>query len=167
MGMVDPNFGGSDNFVALIIDITDPIASIVAEYAEADKSDEYSEDKSIALFDNYNVLAVAVESNSGGKIVLENFCRKRPAMKFLLTLTSHTSKRPNTDRIAFAVEQGILIYPTNWEGKKEMRSFSAQHREAVSGEKDDRIMALAAGFAHIDEVRKMKSASVGWGKVRR
>jgi hypothetical protein len=48
-----------------------------------------------------------------------------------------------------------------------MRSFSAQHREAVSGEKDDIVMALAAGFAHIDEVRKIRGASIGYGKVRR
>jgi len=167
MAMVDPNFGGSDNFVALIIDITDPIASIVAEYAEADKSIEYSEGKTLELCDQFGVSAIAIESNSGGKIVVEDIQRKRPALKVLLTLTTSSSKKTNTDRVALAIEQGQLIYPKDWKGISEMRSFSAQHREAVSGEKDDRIMALAAGFAHVDEVRKVRGASVGWGKVRR
>jgi hypothetical protein len=167
MAMVDPNFGGSDNFVALILDITDPIASIVAEYAEADKSIEYSEGKTLELCDQFGVSAIAIESNSGGKIVVEDIQRKRPALKVLLTLTTSSSKKTNTDRVALAIEQGQLIYPKDWKGISEMRSFSAQHREAVSGEKDDRIMALAAGFAHVDEVRKVRGASVGWGKVRR
>jgi hypothetical protein len=167
MGMVDPNFGGADNFVTLILDITDPIASIVAEYAEADRSVEYSEDKSTALFDAYKVLAVAVESNSGGKIVLENLQRKRQGVEFLLTITTNSSKRTNTDREALAVEQGLLIYPPDWKGRAEMRGFSAKDREAVSGEKDDRIMALAAGLAHLEDVRKLRPVSINRGGVRR
>lgn len=149
--MVDPNFGGSDNFVCLIIDITDPQYRLVNEYAEADRSIEYSEGKTIALADWYGCKAIAIESNSGGKIVVESIQKKRPQLEVLLTLTSQSSKRTNTDRIALAIEQGQLIYPTDWEGKAEMRSFSASKREATAGDKDDRVMALAAGFAHIDE----------------
>jgi Terminase RNaseH-like domain len=160
MGMVDPNFGGSDNFITQIWDITDAVASLVAEYAECDRSVEYSEDKSITLFDTYKVLAIAIESNSGGKIVYENIYRKRPALKVLLTLTSAASKKTNTDRAALAVEQGTLIYPSDWLGKGELRAFSAQHREASAGEKDDRVMALAAGLAHLDDVRKMQKSYI-------
>lgn len=167
MAMVDPNFGGSDNFVALILDITDPTAQLVAEYAEADKSTEYSEGKTLELCDKYGVMAIAIESNSGGKIVVEDIQRKRPNLNVLLTLTSRSSKKTNTDRVALAVEQGQLIYPPDWQGKQEMRSFSAKDREASAGEKDDRVMALAAGFAHIDEVREIRGAEIGVGKVRR
>jgi Terminase RNaseH-like domain len=152
MGMVDPNFGGSDNFVTLIFDITDSISSLAAEYSKSDLSTEYSEDSSIALFDAYGVIGVAIESNSGGKIVLENILRKRPGLDVRLTLTTNASKKTNTDRAALAVEQGLLIYPPDWEGQREMRSFSAQHRKASAGEKDDRIMALAAGLAHLTDV---------------
>lgn len=167
IAMVDPNFGGADNFVSLILDITDPVASLVAEYAESDKSVEYSEGKTLELCDKYGVLAIAVESNSGGKIVVEDFQRKRPSLNVLLTLTSNSSKRTNTDRVALTIEQGQLIYPPAWGGIQEMRSFSAQHREAVGGEKDDRIMALAAGLAHLDEVRKIRVANYQVGMVRR
>jgi Terminase RNaseH-like domain len=158
MAMVDPNFGGSDRWVTLIFDVTESPISLVAEYAESDRSVEYSEDISIDLCDRYKVAAIAVESNSGGKIVVEDFHRKRPNLSIMLTLTSNSSKRTNTDRVAFAIEQGHLIYPSEWGGMREMRSFSASTREAVAGEKDDRVMALAAGFAHLNDVRSIQES---------
>jgi Terminase RNaseH-like domain len=150
--MVDPNFGGSDNFISQVWDITDPVISLVAEYAEANRSIEYSEDKTIALADLYKANAMAIESNSGGKIVVEHIQKKRPLIKVLTTLTTQSTKRTNTDRVALGVEQGQIIYPSDWGGIAEMRSFSASKREAISGEKDDRVMALAAGLAHLDDV---------------
>jgi Terminase RNaseH-like domain len=163
--MTDPNFGGSDNFITLILDITDDAQyQLVNEYAESNRSTEYSEGKTIALIDWYGCKSIAIESNSGGKIVLESIQRKRPQLEVLLTLTSHVSKRTNTDRIALAIEQGQLIFPPDWKGLSEMRSFSVSKREAVAGEKDDRVMALAAGFAHIDEARgRQEVYSPGFG----
>jgi hypothetical protein len=167
VAMTDPNFGGSDNYVTLILDITEPTASLVAEYADSNRSVEYSEGKSLELCDKYNVVAAAVESNSGGKIVVEDYQRLRPNLNVLLCNTTNSSKRTNTDRVAFAVEQGSLIYPPDWQGADEMRSFSAMHREATAGSKDDRVMALAAGYSYMIEARKLRPATVGKGLVRR
>jgi hypothetical protein len=164
---VDPNFGGSDNYVGQIWDITDPIASLAAEYAESGRSTEYSRGRILALADHYKVVALAIESNSGGKIIYENICRDRPDLNTLLTLTTANSKKINTDRVALALEQGEFIAPKDWAGWGEMRSFSSRTRCAVGGEKDDRIMAMAAGWAHLDEVRKIRPATVRTGRIRR
>lgn len=157
LGCTDPNFGGEDesaNYVTQIWDITERPYSLVAEYAECDRSTQHSEKESLLLFDTYRVALVAVESNSGGKIVAENYIDKRPNLRVEVTLTSAGSKRVNTDRVAFALEQGYFIYPSDWEGKGEYRSFSAIERKATGGEKDDRVMAQAAGWAWIEEVER-------------
>lgn len=168
MATVDPNFGGHDRFVCLILDITEPSqTSIVAEYALSDKSVEYSESKTLELCDRYRVVACAIESNSGGKIVIENLARRKPSLELRLTNTTHQSKITNTDRVALAVEQLQLIYPKDWQGIPEMRSFSARSREAIAGEYDDRVMALAAGFAHLEELRNIRIGELKKGAVRR
>jgi Terminase RNaseH-like domain len=148
----DPNFGGSDNWVTQIWDVTELPYSLVAEYAESDRTTEYSRAKALELSDNYNVIYHAVESNSGGKIVVENMIRDRPSLKILLTLTTNTSKKVNTDRIALGVEQGEYIYPADWKGIIEMKRFSQALREGTGGEKDDRVMCFAAGMPHLDQI---------------
>jgi phage terminase large subunit-like protein len=167
MLMIDPNFGGSDNYAGLVFDITNPVTSLVAEYAESDRTTEYSRGRVLALADQYRVLALAIESNSGGKIIWENIQRDRPDLNALLTLTTANSKILNTDRVALALEQGEFIYPPDWKGMAEMRGFSARTREAVAGQKDDRIMALAAGFAHLQDVKRTTIGNIGIGRVRR
>ena len=156
LGCTDPNFGGSDNYVTQIWDVTDYPRSLVAEYAEADRSTEYSKDQSLTLFDRYGCQLVAVESNSGGKVVAENYIKARPKLRVEVTLTTNASKRVNTDRIAFALEQSEIIYPKKWQGIAEMRRFSAKDRQATGGEKDDRIMAWAAGWAWVGEISSPK-----------
>jgi Terminase RNaseH-like domain len=148
----DPNFGGSDNWVTQVWDVTQLPYSLVAEYAESDRTTEYSRAKALELSDRYKCVFHAVESNSGGKIVAENMIRDRPSFKVLLTLTTNASKKVNTDRIALGVEQGEFIFPADWEGIGEMKRFSQAAREATGGAKDDRIMAWAAGFAQMDEI---------------
>lgn len=148
----DPNFGGSDNWVTQIWDVTELPYALVAEYAESDRTTEYSRAKALELSDQYNVVYHAVESNSGGKIVVENMIRDRPSLNILLTLTTNASKKVNTDRIALGIEQGEFIFPADWGGIIEMKRFSQAAREATGGEKDDRVMAFAAGMAHLDQI---------------
>lgn len=164
--MIDPNFGGSDNFVLLMFDITRPVAELVAEYCEADRTTMYSCEQVFDLVDRYNPIALAIESNAGGKVVWEVIQKERPALNTLLTLTTHTSKIVNTDRVALELERGTFNYPPDWPGCLEMSSFSAQKRQAVAGKKDDRVMALAAGFAHMKNVRRLILPNVQRGKAR-
>lgn len=154
---IDPNFGGevdSDNWATQIwklsLDGKQP-HSLVAEYAEANRTTEYSRTKSIEMFEKYDPELIAVESNSGGKIVLEQLSKERPGMRFELVLTSHVSKRVNTDRIALGIENGEFMFPADWEGIAEMKRFSALKREASSG-KDDRVMSFAAMGVWLDEI---------------
>jgi hypothetical protein len=151
IAMTDPNFGGSDNWVTLIFDVTASPYSLVAEFVESERGTEYCRSKSLELSDRYDVLFHAIESNSGGAVLSENMIVQRPGLKVLLTNTSRTSKIVNTDRIAFALEQGEFIYPADWQGINEFKRFSLKDRAATGASKDDRVMALAAGWAWIEE----------------
>jgi Terminase RNaseH-like domain len=148
---VDPNFGGSDNHVVQVIDITSLPYSLVAEYADNDHSTDYAKSKTLELMDAYSPVLTAIESNSGGKVIAENIAKARPRFRVEVTVTTHTSKAVNTDRIALAIEQGELIYPADWQGIGEMKRFSKKDRCATGDAKDDRVMALAAGFAWLNE----------------
>lgn len=166
-GMIDPNFGGSDNFVLEILDITNPQAVLVAEYAEANVSTENSVKEALRLLQAYACKHCAIESNSGGKIIYEQLQSKSPDIEWLLCLTTNQSKRTNTDRLAYGLEIGELIYPPDWLGMDELRSFSALEREATNGQKDDRVMALAAGWAYMEYVRATVIPAISPGGVRR
>ena len=146
---VDPNFGGDDRFVAQVWNITHGVPSLVAEYAEGQRSVELSMVAVMDYCDRYKPLLVAVEGNSGGKVVLENLSKQRPFTRFENINTSRVSKVTNTDRIAIAVERGEAIYPADWEGIREMKAFSLREREAETGH-DDRVMAMAMAFAVMD-----------------
>lgn len=164
--MIDPNFGGSDNFVMLIFDITDDCNQLVAEYAECDRSIEYSVGKCVELVHFYQIKLLAIESNSGGKIVHERLIEKEPGIETVLTLTTRASKKTNTDRVALALEQREIGYPADWAGMAELRAFSALEREATAGEKDDRVMAMAAGWAHMEYAKERITPLILPGKIR-
>lgn len=158
---VDPNFGGSDFFRAQVWDITEEPSSLVAEYGENQKGIEYSKLKLLGLIDRYKPVLCAVESNSGGVVLLEDLVKERRGTKFEAVNTSHTSKRVNTDRIAISIEQGEVIYPKDWDGIGEMMRFDALSREARSGN-DDSVMAFAVAWACKDSA----VPSFGWGTGR-
>lgn len=147
---IDPNFGGSDFFCALVFDITEKPYQLVSQYRDNGHSNTYHREKLLALLDWYQPEVTAVESNSGGMVILENLVRDRPTMRFEKVNTSSVSKRVNTDRLAIALEAGDIIYPPDWEGIGEMRNFSTKDRKAVAGH-DDCIMAWAAAWVWVDE----------------
>ena len=147
---IDPNFGGSDFFCALVFDITEKPYQLVSQYRDNSHSNTYHREKLLTLLDWYQPEVTAVESNSGGMVILENLVRDRPTMRFEKVNTSSVSKRVNTDRLAIALEAGDIIYPPDWEGIGEMRNFSTKDRKAVAGH-DDCIMAWAAAWVWVDE----------------
>lgn len=164
---IDPNFGGSDYWVLLIWKVntqgTGP-HELVAEYREHERSVAYCRGKSKALIKKYNCYMTAIESNSGGAIVLEDFVEEMPDHVFERVLTSHVSKRVNTDRIALGLEDDNFIFPPDWAGISEMRTFSAIEREASSGH-DDTIMSWAAAAVWIEFVVE-EAGSTGWAAAR-
>ena len=147
---IDPNFGGSDFFRCQIWDVSGSPAKLVAEYGEAEKTNAHNEAQTKALIRQYRPLVTAIENNSGGAVLLERFASELPGMKFEGVNTNRTSKRVMTDRIAIAVEEGEVIYPSDWAGVNEMKKFSARDREAISGH-DDAVMAFAIAWSQINE----------------
>lgn len=158
---VDPNFGGNDYFVVLVIDCTEPTVSLVAEFAENNRSSSYCQGKLAEIIKTYRPLVVSIETNSGGIIIAEQLIKAFPHVALEGVTTTRNSKIVNTDRVAIAVEQGLITYPKDWAGISEMLNFSAQKREAVQGH-DDRVMALAVALAN---AKKALPRSVGQGQV--
>lgn len=148
---IDPNFGGDDFFRCQVWDVGVFPSSLVREYAEHGRSVDYSISQVLRLIDEYSPRLVAIESNSGGKVILEHLIKDRPFVRFEGVNTSRQSKIVNTDRIAIAVEQSEVIFPPGWEGIQEMKRFSLKGREASNGH-DDAVMAFAVAWAWIEEV---------------
>ncbi|MEM9452468.1 MAG: hypothetical protein AAGA75_28670 [Cyanobacteria bacterium P01_E01_bin.6] len=155
---IDPNFGGDDFFVCQVWEVSKTPARLVAEYRESGRSTEYSQSRVGELIDKYSPSLVAVESNSGGKVILERLIKLRPMIHFEGVNTSRQSKVVNTDRVAIAIEQGEVIYPPDWEGIREMKKFALKGREAISGH-DDEVMAFAAAWAWRDAALSLNLAA--------
>ena len=147
---IDPNFGGTDFFCMLIFDVTEKPYQLVWQYRDNSHGNTYHKDKVLELLDAYRPEITAIESNSGGMVILENLIRDRPSMRFEKVNTSSVSKRVNTDRLAISIESGSVCYPLDWEGITEMKNFSTKDRKAVVGH-DDCIMAWAAAWVWLDE----------------
>jgi hypothetical protein len=146
---IDPNFGGNDYYVCLVWDITTKPYNLVAQFRENNRSNTYNEEKTVELLSKYKPVITAVEKNSGGAIVLEKLIKQCPKLRFEPVVTTSTSKRVNTDRLALAVEFHEVAYPKDWEGILEMKNFSLLTRQATSGN-DDCISAWAVAWAWLE-----------------
>lgn len=147
---VDPNFGGDKHFVCQVWDIKQRPYRLVHQYREREQVIVSSIEKVAAIARKYPPYLLAVEINTGGKIVAERLMEKLPGVKICPVLTSEGSKKINTDRIAIALEEGLIQYPADWSGIEEMRAFSKTRRRAITGY-DDSILAWAVAFAYLEE----------------
>ena len=148
---IDPNFGGTDYFCMLIWDVAEAPYQLVCQYRDNSHSNSYHQEKVLQLLDSYQPAITAIESNSGGAVILEDLIVARSSLRFEKVNTSAVSKRVNTDRLAIALEGGTVYYPPDWEGIEEMKNFSTKERKAVAGH-DDCIMAWAAAWVWIGEL---------------
>lgn len=155
---IDPNFGGQDYFVCQIWDITDLPYQLVAQYREQETSMTYSVQQSDRLLKSYRPIITSIERNSGGIAVLEGLTAMNPSLRIEPVVTTQTSKVLNTDRVAIALESGMLSFPADWTGIEELRSFSKETRAAITGH-DDCVMAVAVCFANIEIARSLSSIS--------
>ncbi|HLO51387.1 MAG TPA: hypothetical protein VK211_23435 [Kamptonema sp.] len=148
---IDPNFGGTDYFCMLIWDVTEAPYQLVCQYRDNGHSNSYHQEKVLQLLDSYQPAITAIESNSGGAVILEDLIVARSSLRFEKVNTSAVSKRVNTDRLAIALEGGTVCYPPDWQGIEEMKNFSTKDRKAVAGH-DDCVMAWAAAWVWIGEL---------------
>ena len=155
---IDPNFAGADYFVAQVWCLSGTAPMLVAQYRENNQAIEYSLNEVYRLIQDYRPTLVAVESNSGGIIILERLTILLPDTRFEKVITTQTSKIQNTNRLSIMVRQGELIYPSDWSGISEMKHFSASKREATTGH-DDSVMAAAVAFAWARECYPQAMAS--------
>lgn len=158
MAALDPNFGGTDYWQLLILDITQTPYSVVAQYRENNRQTTFCIEKSLNLIDVYMPVLFAIENNSGGAIIAENIAALRPSLYMQTVTHSRVSKMVNTDRLALALENNELKYPPDWEGIPEFKNFSLIERKAIFGH-DDCVMCLAVAFAVIDIALKRRGTS--------
>jgi len=158
---IDPSFGGSDNFVALVWEIYQGHYSLASEYAASHTSKTINIHRVIDLVDRYKPINVNIEVNSGGGIILEDLIKKRSNVNWSEVITSNRSKIENTDRVVLLMERQAIEFPADSSLAKEMPHFveaigakmrsTTRTRAAESGFHDDSVMACAVSFANMDE----------------
>lgn len=170
LATIDPNQGGADEWDFQLWDITTHPLQLVATWHEANRLPGYCREQCLKVLDEYDrigtVVILAIEKNNGGLSQAESFITARPKLRVELVNTSHTSKIINTDRLSIMLSDGDIIYPAEWHGIQQLKKFSAVHREALSGHKDDAVMSAAVGFAllsdALEEVALKKKRDIRW-----
>lgn len=150
---IDPNAGGDDYFVAMMLDITQKPYSVVAMYRANGKSTEYSLRKIKDLIEDYLPLRVIIEKQAMGAVIGEALQKVLPEYQVEYFNTSRPSKITATDRILFNLEHDDLIFPECVIGE-ELRAFQQREtgeRKAAAGHHDDTVMALALACSLIPE----------------
>jgi hypothetical protein len=142
---IDPNAGGGDYFVAMVLDITTSPYEVVGMYRENGKSTDYSLKHVKALIEDYMPQRVIVEKQAMGSVIAEALQHILPNYAIETFNTSRTSKTVATDRILYLLERDELLFPPGIIAD-ELRAFQQQEsgaRQAVNGAHDDTVMALA------------------------
>lgn len=150
---IDPSFGGSDYFVALVFDVSTPPYRLVGQCRERKRSLEHSLTRILSLLQYHRPFMVSVECNTGGNVILEELVRRSPRYRYESVITTTASKRVNTDRLVLLLEKGWLRWGKQPEMSLEFRNFRSSERgkrEAAAGYNDDLVMAAAACFAHFE-----------------
>ena len=150
---IDPNAGGNDYFVAMMLDITQTPYEVVGMYRENGRSTDYSLRHVKSLIEDYLPDRVIVEKQAMGAVIAEALQQVLPNYAIELFNTSRPSKTTATDRVLYLLERDELIFP---EGviSSELRAFQQKEsgaREAAPGAHDDTVMALAFACSLIPE----------------
>jgi hypothetical protein len=150
---IDPNAGGTDYFVALVLDITKAPFEVVSMYRENGRSTEYSLKHVKNLIEDYLPTRVVVEKQAMGQVIAEALQSVLPTYAIETFSTSRPSKLTATDRILYLLEREELIYPPGII-PTELRAFQHKEggkREAATGHHDDTVMALAMACSLIPD----------------
>jgi hypothetical protein len=143
---IDPNAGGDDYFVALVIDVTRPPYAVVAMYRANGRTTRHSIQKVRDLIEDFLPSRVAIEKQAMGAVIGEALQENLPEYQIELFNTSQPAKNTATDRILYFLEHDWLTYPPDCVIPNELRAFQKKEggrREAAAGHHDDTVMALA------------------------
>lgn len=150
IGGVDPSFGGDDYFVLTIWDVTTTPYNLVHIYREHNKAKDYNLAQVVSVVNRYKPAVLGVESNSGGRLILEDLIKNLPWCKIEAVQTTAASKIVSTDRILLLLERDQIIYPDGdmrieLSAFREILSGTRRKREAITGH-DDIVMSTAIAF---------------------
>ena len=156
---IDPNAGGDDYFIAMVLDITRQPYEVVGMYRENGKSTDYSLKHVKALIEDYMPQRVIVEKQAMGSVIAEALQHVLPNYAIETFNTTRSSKTVATDRILYLLERDELVIPAGIICD-ELRAF--QHKEsgerkAAGGAHDDCVMALAFACSLIPETPAIAS----------
>jgi len=156
---IDPNAGGNDYFVALILDITKVPYEVVGMYRENGRSTEYSLRHVKNLIDDYIPNRIIIEKQAMGSVIAEALQNIVPKYTIETFSTSQPSKIIATDRVLYFLEHDELIYPKGII-EDELLAFQQREsgkREAATGSHDDIVMALSFSCSLIPETPNTQS----------
>ena len=150
---VDPNAGGNDYWVTMVMDITEDPSKVVAMFRENGRSSEYCLRKTEELIDYFSPERLVIEKNGIGTPISEALAINFPATYIQQFSTSRPSKTIATDRILYLMENERLLFPPGIipQELKAFRQYENGAREASPGFHDDTTMALAFGCSLIPE----------------
>ena len=150
---VDPNAGGNDYWVTLVMDVTEDPCRVVAMFRENGKSSEYCLKKTEQLIDYFGPEKLIIEKNGIGTPIGEALALNFPATYIQQFSTSRPSKTIATDRILYLMENERLEFPPGIipQELKAFRQYESGLREASPGFHDDTVMALAFACSLIPE----------------
>ena len=150
---VDPNAGGNDYWVTMVLDITEDPVQVVAMFRENGKSSEYCLRKTEELIDYFSPERLVIEKNGIGTPISEALAINFPATYIQQFSTSRPSKTIATDRILYLMENERLLFPPGIipQELKAFRQYENGAREASPGFHDDTTMALAFACSLIPE----------------
>jgi hypothetical protein len=151
---VDPNAGGSDYFVAMMVDITKPPYSVVHLYRENGRSTKYSLEHVKQMCNLFLPERLVVEQQAMGSVIAEIMTEMMPQYQIEMFNTTRPSKNIATDRVLYLLEQNQLTFPAGPIGQ-ELRAFQrldTGERKAAPGFHDDCVMALAFACTTIPEI---------------
>lgn len=150
---IDPNGGGGDYWVTMVLDITAPPYKVVAMYRDNGRTTEYSMRRTVALIEDFLPEQIIVEKQAMGSVVAEVLQKLVPSYQVDVFSTSRPSKNTATDRILYFLERGELQYPDG-DIPRELLAFQQYEtgeRKARPGYNDDTVMALAFCISCIPE----------------
>jgi hypothetical protein len=154
----DPALGGSDFFTAGIIDITTPVASLVAWVHEHLKTTDYYIERVLDLVDDYKPQCMVCEQNNGGQVYMDQLVLKRPNLRMEGVFTTNQSKPVMIGKLNLLLERNQLELPSEAVIRDEFRNFM-KHEDgkmrAGEGFTDDIVMMLAIGSTQIDTSRRI------------
>lgn len=156
---VDPNAGGSDYFVSMVLDTTKFPYKTVNLYRERHKTTMYSEAKVKEQIDNFSPSGILVEQNSMGAVIAERLQATSMGYAVETLFMSRPTKNIVTDRILYYMENGLLTFPDGIipEELRAFRNTEKGTREAAAGFNDDCVMALALCLAQTTDVVDLTS----------